>query len=63
MNVLDKKWVHVVKGTELARELRIEDDSIFTIDKEEVIGCSEWMRDAEGAFEHIVSLHNASLGE
>ena len=38
MNVLDKKWVHVVKGTELARELRIEDDSIFTIDKEEVIG-------------------------
>jgi hypothetical protein len=43
-------------------ETEAEDLCIVTAqDNIEVIGCSEWMRADPGIFEHIVTLHNASL--
>ena len=38
-----------------------EDISIFTVDNEEVIGCSEWMRAEKETMVYIVKLHNDSL--
>ena len=62
MSVLTKKWVFVEGGSDKGNELRAEDDSIFTVDDEEVIGCSEWMRCDKETFIHIVELHNAWVG-
>jgi len=39
-------------------EIDCEDLSILTVDGEEVVGCSEWMRANPEIFEHIVNLHN-----
>ena len=39
----------------------VEDTSIFTIDDQEVLGCSEWIRCEREIFDHIVLLHNQSL--
>ena len=65
MSVLEKPWKfvpggEVIGGTEYGPD-RTEDDSIFTIDGEEVIGCSEWMRADKETFEHIIRLHNKSI--
>lgn len=61
MDVLDKKWIFVESGSAKSSELFCEDDSVFTVDDEEVIGCSEWMRCYKETFIHIVELHNAWL--
>lgn len=62
MSVLAKKWVFIESCSDEGRKLHCEDDSIFTEDGEEVIGCSEWMRCDKETFVHIVELHNASIG-
>lgn len=41
------------------RRFKCEDISILTIDGEEVIGCSEWMRADREVFLHVVAIHNA----
>ena len=61
MNVKLKKWKFVGCGSELGLKLGIEDDSIFTVDDEEVVGCSEWMRVDDGVMQYIVDLHNKTL--
>lgn len=40
-----------------------EDICIITLDGEEVVGCSEWMRAERAVFEYIVKIHNDMLGE
>jgi len=52
MKVLKQKW-KVLEGGDV-----IEDMSIVTLDGEEVVGCSEWMRAEREVFDHIVKLHN-----
>ena len=57
-SALSKRWKVVEPGE---TEGHIEDMSIFTEDDEEVVGCSEWMRAEREVFDHIVTVHNASL--
>lgn len=58
-NVLNTPW-KVVKAHTYDK-YDPEDLSIYTVDDEEVIGCSEWMRAEESTFEYIVQLHNERL--
>ena len=58
---LSKRWKVVLHGEENFAIYRNEDDSIFTEDDKEVVGCSEWMRAEGEVLQHIVSLHNASV--
>ena len=48
-------------GKPVKYETECEDMSILTEDREEVIGCSEWMRADREVFDHIVALHNSNL--
>jgi len=59
-HALKMEW-RVVEPPEKIGEYPPEDMSIYTIDNKEVLGCSEWMRCEREVFDHIVSLHNASL--
>lgn len=61
MSVLLKPWKFIELGSEESKIYGCEDDSIFTLDGEEVIGCSEWVRGEIETFEHIVMLHNEYL--
>jgi len=56
-----KAWKVILCNTELGKKLKIEDDSIFTVDGVEVLGVSEWIRCEIDTLEHIVELHNQSL--
>jgi len=58
-NLINKEW-KVVDPTAGA-EYKVEDISIFTVDGEEVIGCSEWMRATKETFEYVVKLHNEHM--
>ena len=60
-NVTQKKWKLVKVSSEEGKALRCEDNSIFTEDNEEVLGCSEWLRCNENTLNHIVKLHNSQL--
>lgn len=61
MDLKEKKWKLVVLGSDDSIELRCEDDSIFTEDNHEVLGCSEWLRCDEDIMRYIVDLHNSRL--
>lgn len=58
---LSKRWKVVLKNEENHDVFQNEDDSIFTEDDKEVVGCSEWMRADVQVLQHIVDLHNAAL--
>ena len=67
-SILDKPWKVLPAGAEykyflVGKEHRTTtvDMSIFTVDDERVIGCSEWMIAEPETFEYIVQLHNARL--
>jgi hypothetical protein len=62
MSVFDKEWVFIDKMSDKGMELRCDDDSIFTVDDEEVVGCSEWMRCDRETFLYIINLHNKNIG-
>ena len=57
---LTSRWRVVEAGYNL-HGFPCEDMSIVTEDDKEVVGCSEWIRADREVFEHIVTLHNASL--
>ena len=61
MDLLKKKWKVVEMKSELGIKNRCEDDSIYTEDNEEVLGCSEWLRCDLVVLKHIVDVHNAQL--
>ena len=55
------KWKVVMCDSEEGKKLRCEDNSIFTVDGEEVVACSEWLTADDETLEYIVKLHNNSL--
>lgn len=55
------KWKVVMCDSVEGKDLGCEDNSIFTVDGEEVVGCSEWLRADDETLEYIVTLHNNSL--
>lgn len=63
MSVLNKKWELVLNSSPRGLLTNIEDDSIFTTDGNEVLGCSEWLRCDKEVLEHIVELHNSGLAD
>ena len=58
-NVESKKWQFVRCESAVGMGRMCEDDSIFTEDGEEVLGCSEWLRCE--VLQYIVDLHNKRL--
>ena len=71
-SAINKRWMvaeagekrlvkEVWPGKPVKYETECEDMSILTEDREEVIGCSEWMRADREVFDHIVALHNSNL--
>lgn len=55
--MIDERWKVVESGDAEYQE----DTAIFTLNGQEVVGCSEWMRVDDGVFEHICALHNEWL--
>lgn len=61
-SVINKKWKAVLLiDSDEANRLRIADNSIWTVDDEEVLGSSEWLRCNEETLVHIVNLHNKQV--
>ncbi len=60
-DILKLKWIIVDEGYYLGVH-RQEELRIYTEDMQEVVGCSEWMNTERSTFEHIVKLHNQSIG-
>lgn len=64
MSVLNKRWNYVkFNDPKWSRRKagNAGDDSIWTDDDEEVLGCSEWLRCDPETLQHIVDIHNAQL--
>ena len=60
IKALESEWKLVKAGTTIGSH-KAEDDSIYTVDDEEVIGCSEWIRADEKILQYIINLHNQWL--
>ena len=67
--VKSKKWIVLESTDDIPGKEKYhpydkpEDLSIFTVDGDEVIGCSEWMRAERETFDYIINLHNKYLEE
>ena len=59
---LSSVW-RVVRGGEEVGGYAVEDDAIFTMDDEEVLCASEWLRVSDGVLDHIVAVHNATVDD
>ena len=56
-DAIKAKWKFVKKGAKIGSH-KAEDNSIYTEDNKEVIGCSEWLRADEEILKYIINLHN-----